>query len=351
MALEKCKKILITGGAGFMGSNFIRYLLAKYKDYQIVNLDKLTYAGNLDNLVDLAQNQRYKFVKGDITDEKIVDRLIKREKIDVICNFAAESHVDRSILGPREFVTTDVIGVLNLLEAGREHQIKRFIQISTDEVYGAVESGTTYESAPFRPRSPYAASKAGGDHLVLAYYHTYNLPVVRVHSCNFYGPYQYPEKFIPLFITNFLEGKSVPLYGAGTQVREWIFTQDFCRALDLVMHKGSDGEVYNIGTGYRRTNIEVAKALAKLSCVSENLITKVTDRPGHDVRYALNAVKIKKLGFKPKYSFLDGLRETVKWYQNNQKWWRKIKNKQEFREYYRKQYKVTTKDKLIAKIS
>lgn len=321
-----------------MGSNFIRYYLKHHPDAEIVNLDKLTYAGNLDNLRDIQQDQRYRFVRGDIASARTVEYLFQMEKFDLVINFAAESHVDRSILNPRAFATTDVIGVLTLLEAARRYNVGRFIQISTDEVYGAIARGTAAESAAFQPRSPYAASKAGGDHLALAYYHTYNLPVTRVHSCNFYGPYQYPEKFIPLFITNLLEGKKVPLYGDGRQVREWIYTEDFCRALELIIAKGGSGEAYNIGTGFRTTNVEAAKLMCQLLDVPEARITAVADRPGHDIRYALNAAKLKQLGFKPKYDFATGLGMTVKWYSENKGWWKKIKRKKGFREFYRKQY-------------
>jgi dTDP-glucose 4,6-dehydratase len=338
--MSKISAILITGGAGFMGSNFIRYILSKYPRYYAVNLDKLTYAGNLDNLKDVltSSKSRYKFIKGDIANQKLVESIFKKEGIEVVINFAAESHVDRSILGPRQFVKTDVLGTLTLLEAARHSSIKKFVQVSTDEVYGEVKRGASDENYPFHPRSPYSASKAGGDHLVLAYYYTYQLPVIRIHSCNFYGPYQYPEKFIPLFITNFLEGKKAPLYGEGQQVREWIFVHDFCQALDLVLHKGQIGEVYNIGTGYRKKNIDVAQAIANLLRVSDNRIVRVKDRPGHDFRYAIDASKIKKLGFKSEFSFLEGLRQTVKWYQENEKWWKKIKKSFAFQRYYERQY-------------
>lgn len=331
--------ILVTGGAGFMGSNFIRYFLKKHPDTRIINFDKLTYAGNLLNLKDVEKNPRYKFVKGDIADKRAVDAVFAKDKISAVINFAAESHVDRSILGPAAFVKTDVLGVLNLLEAAREHRIEKFVQVSTDEVYGEIEQGAFKETSPFAPRSPYSASKAGGDHLALAYHTTYGVPAVRVHSCNFYGPYQYPEKFIPLFITNFLEKKKVPLYGKGDQTREWIYTEDFCAALDLVFQKGATGEAYNIGTGFRKKNIEVARAIAETLGISRDRIVSVKDRPGHDKRYALDAKKIRALGFKPQVSFKEGLKRTVEWYKENGEWWRKIKNSKGFREYYGKQYK------------
>jgi dTDP-glucose 4,6-dehydratase len=330
---------LITGGAGFMGSNFIRYILNKYPRTKIINLDKLTYAGNLDNLKNIkVEKHRYQFIKGDIANQGIVERIFAENQIGVVVNMAAESHVDRSILGPRAFVKTDVLGVLNLLEAARQSKIKKFVQVSTDEVYGEIPRGLFKEDTRFNPRSPYAASKAGGDHLILAYHYTYGLPVVRVHSCNFYGPYQHPEKFIPLFITNLLENKKVPLYGNGQQMREWIFTEDFCRALDLVINKGQIGHIYNIGTGYRRRNIETAKLIVKLTGSLNKNIVQFKDRPGHDRRYAIDASKIRKLGFKPKYTFIQGLRATVKWYKENEWWWRKIKQKRDFQEYYERQY-------------
>lgn len=330
-------KILVTGGMGFMGSNFVRYMLKKYPRVQIINLDKLTYAGNPDNLKDI-KTKRYKFIKGDIGDEKLINRLAKQ--IDVIINYAAETHVDRSILEPDAFIKTDILGTYNLLEAARQNKnIKRYLQISTDEVYGAIEKGTSDENYPFSPNSPYSASKAGADHLVRAYAVTYGLPLIMTHSCNFYGPYQYPEKLIPLFITNLLEEKKVPVYGQGDQVREWIFTEDHCLAIDIILKKGKFGEAYNIGTGERKKNIEVTKILLKELGLSEEMIEYVKDRPGHDLRYALNSAKIKRdLGFKPKYKFKDGIKATIKWYQDNQAWWKKIKSG-EFKKYYQKQYK------------
>ena len=331
------QSVLITGGAGFMGSNFIRYLLKRYSLY-IVNLDKLTYAGNLDNLKDIADNPRYVFVKGDIANQKSVEAIFKKYRPEIVINFAAESHVDRSILGPRAFIQTDVVGVLNLLEASRAHPIKRFIQVSTDEVYGEIKQGFFKEESPFCPRSPYSASKASGDHLVLAYFYTYGVPVTRIHSCNFYGQYQYPEKFIPLFITNLLEGKNAPLYGDGKQIREWIYTEDFCRALDLVLHKGKVGESYNFGTAYRMANKKLAGLIVTLVGVPNTKIVQVKDRPGHDRRYAIDASKIDTLGFKPQVSFQKGLELTVEWYKKNEWWWKKIKRRKDFREYYERQY-------------
>lgn len=330
-------RILVTGGAGFMGSNFIRYILNKYPDYEIINLDKLTYAGNLDNLRDVQLNPRYRFCKGDIRDEYIVNSLMA-QNIEAVINYAAETHVDRSILGPESFILTDVVGTYILLEAAKKYKVSRYIQISTDEVYGEIKKGRFYEESPFKPRSPYSASKAGGDHLVQAYYITYNLPTIRTHSCNFYGPYQYPEKLIPLFITNLIEGKKAPLYGKGNEIREWIYTQDHVRAIDLLLHKGQPGEVYNIGTGQERRNIEVTRAILKEIGQDEEMIEYVEDRPGHDFRYALDWLKLKSLGWEPEYKFEDGLKETIAWYKNHQWWWRAIKEGRHFKEYYQRQY-------------
>jgi dTDP-glucose 4,6-dehydratase len=328
-------KILVTGGMGFMGSNFVHYMLRVYPRVQIINLDKLTYAGNPENLADI-RTPRYRFVKGDICDQKMVKKLAKQ--VDVVINYAAETHVDRSIMEPDAFIKTDVLGTYNLLEAVRETDIKRYIQIGTDEVYGSIQRGLFKETSSFAPNSPYSASKAGADHLVRAYSVTYGLPVIRTNSCNFYGPYQYPEKLIPLFITNLLEGKKVPVYGKGDQVREWIFTEDHCLAVDLILHKGKYGEAYNIGTGERKKNIDVTRTLLKYLDLGDEMIEHVKDRAGHDVRYALNSTKIKReLGFKPKYKFKDGIKETIEWYKNNQNWWQKIKSGA-FKEYYQEQY-------------
>jgi dTDP-glucose 4,6-dehydratase len=329
-------KILVTGGAGFMGSNFIRYILNKYPDYEIVNLDKLTYCGNLDNLKDLVGHPHYTFLKGDIANERDVGQAL-REKVNVIINFAAETHVDRSIMNPRDFVMTDVIGTYNLLESLKKHNIKKYIQISTDEVYGSIEEGEFNEEGPFRPNSPYAASKAGADLLCRSYLKTYKLPIIVTHSCNFMGPYQYPEKLIPLFVTNMIEGKKVPVYGDGKNVRQWIYTADACQAFDLILHRGQLGEVYNIAAGIEKNNLEITRAILQEFGQGEEMIEYVKDRPGHDRRYALNWDKIKKLGFKPTFDFTKALSETVKWYRQNEWWWQKIKSG-EYREYYQAQY-------------
>lgn len=330
-------KLLVTGGAGFMGSNFIRYILKNYPTYQVINLDKLTYSGNLDNLKDIEKNPHYRFVKGDICDGQLVNNLAS--EVSVIINYAAETHVDRSILDPAAFVKTDVLGTYTLLEAAKKYQHARFIQISTDEVFGSIEKGKFVENSPFCPNSPYAASKAGADLLCRSYVATYKLPVIVTHSCNFFGPYHYPEKFIPLTIINLLEGKKVPLYGDGLNVREWIYTKDHCRAIDLLLHRGKTGEVYNISSGEEWRNIDVLRFLLKILGKDESAIEYVKDRPGHDRRYAIDNTKIKKeLGFEPEFSFEKALEETVFWFKENKEWWEKIINKKEYQDYYQKQY-------------
>ena len=330
-------KLLVTGGAGFMGSNFIRYILNKYPDYQVINLDKLTYAGNLENLRDVENNPHYKFVKGDICDEKIVDELARTA--DIIINYAAETHVDRSIISSRDFALTDVIGTQTLLEAAKKYKHSRYIQISTDEVFGTIEKGKFTEESPFLPNSPYAASKAGGDLLCRAYNITYKMPIIVTHSVNFFGPNQYPEKFIPLFITNLLEGKKVPLYGDGKNIREWIYTEDHCSAIDTILHKGKAGEVYNIGTGWEKQNIEIVKNILEILGKNENSIEHVKDRPAHDRRYAINNTKLSALGWAPKVDFRKSLLYTVEWYKSNEKWWKPLKSG-EYHDYYKKQYGI-----------
>lgn len=330
-------KILITGGAGFMGSNFVHYILKKYPDYEVVNLDKLTYSGNLDNLRDIENNPNYKFVKGDIIDSEIVDELMKN--VDIVVNYAAETHVDRSIMDPGSFVKTDVLGTYNLLEKARKYNISRFVQISTDEVFGSIEDGEFVETSPFEPNSPYAASKAGADLLARSYFVTYNTPIIITHSCNFYGPYHYPEKFIPLAIVNLLQGKKVPLYGDGKNVREWIYTEDHCRAIDAIVHKGKIGEVYNISTGEEWKNIDVLKEILNILEKDETSIEYVKDRPGHDRRYALDSNKLRnELGWKPENNLSEGIKKTINWFVENEKWWRKIIESQDYKNYYGKQY-------------
>lgn len=338
--------ILVAGGAGFMGSHFVKYLLAQYPDYTVVNFDKLTYAGNLDNLKEIEGNSRYHFVQGDICNRAEVERTIREYSIDVIVNYAAETHVDRSIMDPDAFLKTDILGTFNLLEVTKQFgpassagRLKKMVQVSTDEVYGSIDEGFFTEDSPFAPNSPYSASKAGGDHLCRAYFVTYQTPVVVTHSCNFYGSYQYPEKIIPLFITNLLEGKKVPLYGDGKNVREWIHTIDHCRAIDAVIHKAEPGSVYNIGTGQELPNVELTNLILKYVGAEESMIEYVKDRPGHDRRYAINWSKIKnELGWEPLKSFEEGLRETVEWYRNNEWWWKKLKDGS-YQEYYKRQYK------------
>lgn len=331
-------KILVTGGCGFIGSNFIHYVLAKHPDYSIVNLDKLTYAGNPENLADLKNDERYSFIKGDICDATVVEKAING--VDAIVNFAAETHVDRSILSAGSFVNTDVYGTYILLEAVKKHKIKRYIQISTDEIYGSIEKGSFTEQSPLNPNSPYAASKASGDLLVRAYYKTYNLPLIITRSSNNFGPFQYPEKFIPLFITNALSELKLPLYGDGKNVRDWIYVEDNCEAIDLVLRNGNEGEVYNIGGGNERKNIEIVKIILKKLGKPESIIEYVKDRPGHDQRYSLDCSKIKKeFGWSPKYNFEEALSKTVDWYSSNIDWWKKIKEKQkEFKEFYSEWY-------------
>ncbi|HPP76309.1 MAG TPA: dTDP-glucose 4,6-dehydratase [Armatimonadota bacterium] len=324
------RKLLVTGGAGFIGSNYVRYVLNKYPDYHVTVIDSLTYAGNLDNLADLS-GPRMEFVKGDIRNREDVDGLIR--DADAVINFAAESFVDRSILEPDAFITTDVLGTHVLLEAARKHGIERFVHISTDEVYGDVEEGSSTETDPFRPNSPYSASKAGGDLLVRSYYVTYKLPVMITRGSNTYGPYQHPEKLIPLFITNAIDDKPLPLYGDGQQVRDWLYVMDHCSGIDLVLHKGTLGEAYNIGGGNERTNIQITYMILKYLGKPESLIKHVTDRPGHDRRYSIATTKLKSLGWQPEMPFEDGLKETVEWYQANQSWWRKIKEQEEYKRF------------------
>lgn len=322
-----------------MGSNFIRHILKKYQDYSVINLDKLTYAGNLNNLKDIEGNPNYKFIKGDIADERTVKKILRLNKIDVIVNYAAETHVDRSILDPSAFVKTDVIGTYNLLEGVKEFNIGKYIQISTDEVYGSIAKGKFTETSPLLPNNPYSASKAGGDLLCYSYVKTYNLPIIITHSCNNYGPYQYPEKLISLFITNLLEEKKVPLYGEGKNVREWMYVLDHCNAIDFLLHKGALGEIYNIGTSVEKQNIQITKLILSELGYNDKMVEKVKDRPGHDLRYALDWQKIKKLGWQPEYKFDDAIRATIRWYKKNDWWWKPLKSG-EYLEYYKKQYQI-----------
>ncbi|MCK5466182.1 dTDP-glucose 4,6-dehydratase [Candidatus Parcubacteria bacterium] len=330
-------KLLITGGAGFIGSNFIHYILGKYPDYKIVNLDKLTYCGNLDNLKEVENNPNYKFIKGDICDKEKVTEIFENEKPDFIIHFAAETHVDRSILDPYAFIKTNVLGTHILLETAKKFGIERFLHISTDETYGSIENGKFKEEDILMPNSPYSASKASSDLLARSYFKTFSLPIIITRSSNNYGPYEYPEKVIPLFISNILEGKKVPLYGTGKNIRDWIFVLDNCEGIDTVLHNGEIGEIYNIGGGNEKTNLELTKIILNELGKDESQIEYVEDRLGHDFRYALDIEKAKKIGWEPKHSFEEAMKKTIAWYLENKDWWRKLKQ-EEFGKYYEKQY-------------
>jgi dTDP-glucose 4,6-dehydratase len=329
------RSVLVTGGAGFIGSNFVRHLLASY-DYQIVNLDKLTYAGNLDNLRDVHDDPRYRFVQGDICDSELVSGLMA--EVDAVVSFAAESHVDRSLEDPGAFIQTDVYGTYVLLEAARQANIERFLHISTDEVYGQSLADQRFtESTPFRPRSPYAASKAGGELQCHAFLETYGLPVIVARPANNIGPCQYPEKAVPLFVTNALDDQPLPVYGQGLQVRDRLYVDDHCEALDLLLHRGEVGEAYNISADNERTNIDVAETILELLEKPKSLIRFVEDRPGHDQRYRMDSQKIQALGWSPRHDFAAAIEKTVAWYRDNRWWWEKIKSG-EYREYYQRMY-------------
>ncbi|MDD5748058.1 MAG: dTDP-glucose 4,6-dehydratase [Actinomycetota bacterium] len=314
-------KILVTGGCGFIGSNFIRFMFKKRNDIEIVNLDKLTYAGNIENLRDIEGKFDYRFVRGDIRDEALVDGLIT-EGFDAVLNFAAESHVDRSIAGPRPFIETDVLGTFTLLEVSLRREVPKFIQISTDEVYGSIEDGSFDENSALCPSSPYSASKASADLIALSCHKTYGIPVMITRSSNNFGPHQYPEKLIPLFITNAIENRKLPLYGDGKNVRDWLYVTDNCRAIDMVLEKGSPGEVYNIGGGVEKSNIEITRLILNILGKDESLIEYVRDRPGHDRRYSLECSKIASLGFLTGSNFEEKLKETVDWYVENRWFWK-----------------------------
>ena len=331
-------KILVTGGAGFIGSNFIRHILSTYPDYSVVNLDLLTYAGNLENLRDIEKDARYRFVKGDITDKNLVNDLVK--EVDAIVHFAAESHVDRSILDSAAFIHTNIVGTHNLLEAAKNNALKRFHHVSTDEVFGALTPGDPPfdENTPYDPRSPYSASKASSDHLARAYFLTYGLPITISNCSNNYGPYQFPEKLHGLFITNLIEGKKVPVYGDGMQVRDWLYVEDHCRAIDLILHRGKIGETYCIGGASEKPNLAITKEILRLLNKGDEMVEYVKDRPGHDRRYAIDFSKIKnELGWEPQVDFAEGMRRTVEWYLAHEDWWKKIKNG-EYLKYYEQQY-------------
>jgi dTDP-glucose 4,6-dehydratase len=331
------KVLLVTGGAGFIGSNFIHYMLNTYPECRIVNLDKLTYAGNLDNLKDVENDPRYEFIHGDIRDKELVQEVFR--KVHGVVHLAAETHVDRSIMDAGEFVLTDVFGSFVLFEAMRNANIEFFVHVSTDEVYGSRDQGFFNEEDPLNPSSPYAGSKAGADRLAFSYTVTYDLPIIILRPSNNFGPYQYPEKFIPLFVTNALEGKTLPLYGKGTNVRDWLYVEDNCRAIDMVMRMGKLGQVYNVGANNEVKNIDIANRIVNLLEKPESLIKFVKDRLGHDRRYALDCEKIHALGWKPKKDFEDALAFTVRWYRENPEWWRKIKAKSKgFQDFYTKYY-------------
>jgi dTDP-glucose 4,6-dehydratase len=325
---ELMEKLIVTGGAGFIGSNFIKYMFDKYKYYKIINLDLLTYAGNLENLKDVQGNPNYEFIRGDIADRELVDKVFSKG-VDYIINFAAESHVDRSIDNPMGFVRTNIMGTQTLLDAARKYGVKKYVQISTDEVYGSLgKKGLFTEKTLLSPNSPYSASKAAADLLVKAYYKTYKLPISITRCSNNYGPNQFPEKLIPMIIKNSLENRELPIYGDGLQIRDWLHVVDHCRAIDLVFHKGIYGEIYNIGGNNEKTNIDIVKLILELLNKPKTLIKYVKDRPGHDRRYAIDSSKIQEqLGWKPKYSFRKGLDETIRWYLENKKWWESINEK------------------------
>ncbi|TCN26722.1 dTDP-glucose 4,6-dehydratase [Mesobacillus foraminis] len=321
--------IIVTGGAGFIGSNFVRHMLTNYPEYKVVNLDLLTYAGNIHNLDDLKDNPKHVFVKGNITDHALVVDLIKEHKINAIINFAAESHVDRSIIDPGIFIETNVQGTLSLLNAAKECNIDKFLQVSTDEVYGSLgETGYFTEETPLAPNSPYSASKAGADMLVRAYHETYGMNVNITRCSNNYGPYHFPEKLIPLMITNGIDGEILPIYGDGKNIRDWLHVTDHCAAIDLVLHKGKSGEVYNVGGHNERTNNEIVDIIVDKLNLSRDRIKYVQDRLGHDRRYAIDPHKLEtELGWKPKYTFDTGIVETIDWYLNNEDWWRPLKER------------------------
>lgn len=320
-------KILVTGGAGFIGSCFIRHMLKSHPDYKIINFDCLTYAGNIENLDDIKDNPNYSFVKADICDKKAVDRAVS--EVDCVINFAAESHVDRSILNPEIFIETNIKGTLNLLDCAKKHGIQRYLQVSTDEVYGTLgKDGYFTENTPLAPNSPYSASKAGADMLVRSYFETYKTPVLITRCSNNYGPYQYPEKLIPFFISKLLKGEKVPLYGDGLNVRDWLYVYDHCRAIDTVLHKGREGEVYNIGGHNEKSNFEITKIILKEMGRDESSIEYVKDRLGHDRRYAIDNTKITtELGWEPSLTFEEGIKLTINWYLNNIEWIKSIENK------------------------
>jgi dTDP-glucose 4,6-dehydratase len=318
-------KLLVTGGAGFIGSNFIRLMISSHPDWDVINFDVLTYAGNLNNLKGIEKNPNYSFIKGDICNRDIVNAILDKHKVDAIIHFAAESHVDRSITNASAFVMTNVLGTHTLLECARTHSIPKFIHISTDEVYGSTMEGSFKETDILSPSSPYSASKAGSDLLALSYFTTYSLPVIITRCTNNFGPYQFPEKLIPLFVTNLLDGKKVPVYGTGKNIRDWIHVNDHCRAVEFLLKNGVPGEIYNIGGNNERTNLEITEKILYLLKRDKSMVDYVKDRPGHDFRYSVDCSKLRSLGWMPEYSFDDGLAATVTWYSQNEWWWRPLK--------------------------
>jgi len=332
------KRVLVTGGAGFIGSNFIHWALEHWPDVHLVNLDALTYAGNPANLADIANQPRHTFVHGDITDPALLDRLMA-DGFDAVVNLAAESHVDRSLMSSEPFVRTNVLGTQQLLDAARRHGVGRFLQVSTDEVYGSLgPEGRFTEETPLQPNSPYSASKAAADLLCRAYFHSFGFPVMVSRCSNNYGPYQFPEKVIPLFVTNLFEGKKVPLYGDGLNVRDWIYVEDHCAAIGAIVERGRPGEVYNVGADCELTNLELTRRILRACGRDEGFIEYVTDRPGHDRRYAIDSTKIRaELGWTPRHGFDEALKRTIDWYRRNTTWWRSIKSG-EYRRYYQQQY-------------
>jgi dTDP-glucose 4,6-dehydratase len=332
------RNVMVTGGAGFIGSNFVRHMLEQHPDHRILVYDKLTYAGNLDNLRDFADDPRYAFVHGDVADADAVRQAISDHEIDTIVNFAAETHVDRSLMDPGTFITTDVYGTFVLLEAVKDLGLERYHQVSTDEVYGQVMEGSSVETDPLETRSPYSASKAGADLMVLAYHTSFGVPATITRGSNNIGPYQYPEKVVPVFITNAIDDKPLPIYGDGLQMRDYQYVVDHCEGIATVLHRGAPGEIYNLGTGVETRNIDMAHTILDLLDKPYSLLQHVTDRPGHDRRYSLNVDKIRQLGWQSRHTFAEAMEKTVRWYVENEWWWRKIKSGDLYNEYYQRHY-------------